>query len=61
MAVLYGCTQNYSDFKEKSISLEPGDLEQGGLAFITPSTVSGPMVSAVINAIHRLRAPPVVP
>ena len=41
LAALYGCTQNYSDFNEKSISLEPGDLEQGGLAFITPSTVTG--------------------
>ena len=41
LAGLYGCSQNYSDFNEKSISLEPGDLEQGGLAFITPSTVTG--------------------
>lgn len=38
---LGSCTQVYSDFNERTISLEPGDLEQGGLAFITPSTVTG--------------------
>ena len=41
LVALNGCTQVYSDFNEKSISLKPGDLEQGGLAFITPSTVTG--------------------
>ena len=41
LLALGGCTQVYSDFTERSISLEPGDLERGGLAFITPSTVTG--------------------
>ena len=41
LLVTGGCAQNYSDVKERSISLQPDDLEQGGLAFITPSTVTG--------------------
>ncbi len=41
LLALGGCTQVYSDFTERSISLEPGDLERGNLAFITPSTVTG--------------------
>jgi len=36
-----GCAQVYSDFDQRTISLAPGDLEQGGIAFITPSTVTG--------------------
>jgi hypothetical protein len=39
--VLGGCSQVHSDFTERSISLEPGDLERGGLAIVTPSTVTG--------------------
>lgn len=38
---LAGCAQVHSDFTERSISLEPGDLEREGLAIITPSTVTG--------------------
>ncbi len=41
LLALGGCEQVYSDFTERSISLEPGDLERGSLAFITPSTVTG--------------------
>jgi hypothetical protein len=41
LLALGGCAQTYSDFTERSISLEPGDLERGSLAFITPSTVTG--------------------
>jgi hypothetical protein len=40
---LAGCasTQIYPTLQEQSISLSPGDLEAGGVAFITPSTVTG--------------------
>ena len=41
LLIIVGCAQKYSDVEERSISLGPGDLEQGGLAFITPSTVTG--------------------
>jgi hypothetical protein len=41
--VLAGCasTQIYPTLQEQRISLSPGDLEAGGVAFITPSTVTG--------------------
>ena len=39
--VLIGCTQVYSDFTQHSVSLAPGDLERGGIAMTTPSTVTG--------------------
>jgi len=40
---LAGCstTQIYPTLQEQSISLRPGDLEAAGVAFITPSTVTG--------------------
>lgn len=40
---LAGCygTQIYPDLQEQRISLAPGDLGVGGVAFITPSTVTG--------------------
>ena len=40
---LAGCstTQIYPTLQEQRISLSPGDLEAAGLAFITPSTVTG--------------------
>jgi hypothetical protein len=40
---LAGCpgTQVYPSLQEQSISLRPGDLEKSGIAFITPSTVTG--------------------
>lgn len=39
---LAGCgTQIYPTLQEQRISLAPGDLEAGGVAFITPSTVTG--------------------
>jgi len=40
---LAGCygTQIYPTLQEQRISLGAGDLEAGGLAFITPSTVTG--------------------
>ena len=40
---LAGCstTQIYPTLQEQTISLRPGDLEAAGLAFITPSTVTG--------------------
>lgn len=43
-AVLCGCgtaPQIYSQVSHESISLQPGELEARGLAFITPSTVTG--------------------
>src|SRR3970040_965192 len=41
--VLAGCanTQISPTLQEQRISLSPGDLEAGGVAFITPSTVTG--------------------
>lgn len=40
---LAGCygTQIYPTLQEQRISLAPGDLDAGGVAFITPSTVTG--------------------
>jgi hypothetical protein len=40
---LAGCfgTQIHPTLSERVISLRPGDLESGGIAFITPSTVTG--------------------
>lgn len=40
---LAGCygTQIYPTLQEQRISLAPGDLQAGGVAFITPSTVTG--------------------
>ena len=40
---LVGCgsTQIYPSLQEHRISLRPGDLEASGIAFITPSTVTG--------------------
>jgi hypothetical protein len=40
---LAGCygTQIYPTLQEQRISLSAGDLESGGVAFITPSTVTG--------------------
>lgn len=40
---LAGCStvQIYPTLQEQRISLRPGDLEAAGLAFITPSTVTG--------------------
>ncbi len=40
---LAGCstTQIYPTLQEQRISLRPGELEAAGLAFITPSTVTG--------------------
>jgi hypothetical protein len=40
---LGGCfgTQIYPTQQEQLISLRPGDLEASGIAFITPSTVTG--------------------
>lgn len=40
---LAGCygTQIFPTLQEQRISLRPGDLEAGGVAFITPSTVTG--------------------
>jgi len=43
-ALLFGCgsaPQIHSQVSYESISLRPGDLEAHGLAFITPSTVTG--------------------
>jgi hypothetical protein len=34
-------TQIYPNFQEHQVSLRPGDLESAGVAFITPSTVTG--------------------
>lgn len=40
---LAGCqgTQVYPSLQQQAISLRPGELEAGGIAFITPSTVTG--------------------
>jgi hypothetical protein len=39
----FGCSipQTYSSIQNRSITLNPMDLERNGLAFITPSTVTG--------------------
>jgi hypothetical protein len=39
--VLGGCSQVYPTLQEQRISLSPGVLEKAGIAFITPSTVTG--------------------
>ncbi len=41
--VLAGChgTQVYPNLQQQLISLRPGDLEASGIAFLTPSTVTG--------------------
>ena len=38
-----GCTipQTYSSIQHRALTLQPQDLERYGLAFITPSTVTG--------------------
>jgi hypothetical protein len=43
LLALAGCasTQVYPSLQEQPISLRPGELEAGGVAFITPSTVTG--------------------
>jgi hypothetical protein len=38
--VLAGCTQRYATVEQRAIALNAGDLESGGVAFITPSTVT---------------------
>ena len=42
-AFFFGCTipQTYSSIQHRSITLNPMDLERNGIAFITPSTVTG--------------------
>jgi hypothetical protein len=39
--VLGGCSQTYPTLQEHQIALRPGDLEASGIAFLTPSTVTG--------------------
>lgn len=43
IAAVAGCggTQIYPNLQEHLVSLRPGDLESAGIAFITPSTVTG--------------------
>jgi hypothetical protein len=44
LAALAACSWSpkyYPEEQHQSISLSPGDLEAGGIAFITPSTVTG--------------------
>jgi len=40
---LAGCTTPtvYTSLQHRSIGLEPGDLQHGGIAFITPSSITG--------------------
>jgi hypothetical protein len=38
---LAGCSQTYPSLQEHQISLRPGDLAASGMAFLTPSTVTG--------------------
>lgn len=38
---LAGCSQVYPVLQEHQITLRPGDLEASGIAFLTPSTVTG--------------------
>lgn len=38
---LTGCSQTYPTVQEHQIALRPGDLAASGLAFLTPSTVTG--------------------
>jgi hypothetical protein len=42
-SLFFGCAipQTYSSIQHRSITLKPMDLERNGLAFITPSTVTG--------------------
>lgn len=39
--MLVGCVQHYQTLRHRAIQLPPGALEQHGIAFITPSTVTG--------------------
>ncbi len=43
VSLCFGCAipQTYSSIQNRSITLKPMDLERNGLAFITPSTVTG--------------------
>ena len=38
---LAGCSQSYPTLQEHRIALRPGELEASGVAFLTPSTVTG--------------------
>jgi hypothetical protein len=38
---LAGCSQTYPTLQEHQIALKPGDLAAFGMAFLTPSTVTG--------------------
>jgi hypothetical protein len=38
---LAGCSQTYPTLQEHRIALKPGDLAASGMAFLTPSTVTG--------------------
>jgi hypothetical protein len=38
---LAGCSQTYPTLQEHQIALKPGDLAASGMAFLTPSTVTG--------------------
>jgi hypothetical protein len=38
---LAGCSQTYPTLQEHQITLRPGDLAASGMAFLTPSTVTG--------------------
>ena len=38
---LLGCTQNHNTLRVRSLELAPDALQQHGIAFITPSTVTG--------------------
>ena len=39
--LLAGCSQTYPTLQQHQIALRPGDLEASGIAFLTPSTVTG--------------------
>lgn len=63
-ALVAGCsatTQRWSKAQHETLDLEPGDLEAGGLAFLTPATVTGqeedrePLALAFVSAVEERR------
>ena len=64
VALVAGCnttTQRWAKAQHETLDLEPGDLETGGLAFLTPATVTGqeedrqPLALAFVSAVKEKR------
>jgi hypothetical protein len=63
-ALVAGCTattQRWTKTQHETLDLKPGDLETGGLAFLTPATVTGqeedrqPLALAFVSAVKEQR------